>query len=209
MIGGPQDDNLFEDNPVLIGPEHYPFFLNYPEWPDTPYLAINPAVRTKRIKALLPDETTDEALAQRLQPPLGLENPNIWPEIKLVLPIYYTHQQLTDAFAAYLRLHFPAQGKAGKQLRGQLRVGNAQGGATEIRTQRNALRALGVYRLRKAGIKAAEIEELMKSAKGRPLYHSESALNRAKALAREHIARLEKFAPPKETVDFLSIFPRP
>lgn len=205
------DNRFFEDNPVLIDPKYHVFFLNYPESPNTPYLGINQAIREKRIKALLPDETSDEELAKRLQSPLGLENPNIWPEIKLVIPIYYTHQQLIEAFRAHLRLHFPDQGKAGKQHRGQLKIGKPQGGATEVRTQRNALRALGVYRLQKASVKVSEIEELMKNAKGKPLYHSESALNRAKALARKHIASCKKLAPPDGALDILPFvgFERP
>jgi hypothetical protein len=179
------------DHPILVAPEHPEFFLNYPEWPLTPYFAIDPAIRERRLRVLIPDETNDEDLAKRLQAPVGLENPNIWPEVKLSIPIFYTHQQLVDAFGAYLRLHFPLQGKSGKKSDRKVKFGNAQGGAAEARTQRNALRVLGVYRLRKR-MKAAQVLELFeKTYQGQQPYSDESALNRAKALATKHLARFE------------------
>jgi hypothetical protein len=68
--------NLISEDPPFLIPLEYPrlFFLDYPEWPDTPYLKINPGTREKRIKTLLPDETSDEALAERLEAPEGIRN---------------------------------------------------------------------------------------------------------------------------------------
>jgi hypothetical protein len=185
-------DAFLGDQPLLVAPEHPEFFLNYPEWPRNPYFAIDPAVRERRLRALIPDETNDEDLAKRLQLPFGIENPNIWPEVKLSIPIYCTHEQLIEAFDAYLRLHFPLQGKAGKKSDRKVKFGNAQGGAAEVRTQRNALRALGVYRLRKR-MKAKQVLELFEETyQGRQPYSDESALNRAKALATKYLARFEE-----------------
>jgi hypothetical protein len=182
-------DTLTREHPILMPVGIDVFFLNYPEWPETPYLGIEQKVRVARIKSLIEDETSDEALAKRLQSPLGIENPEIWPEIKLVIPMYYTHQQLLDAFAAYLRIHFSGQGKAGAKRRREFKVGNPQGGATEIRNQRAALGALGVYRLRRERT-AAEVLAFLEAEKGKPLYHEESAVNRAKQRAIKHIERI-------------------
>ena len=185
-------DAFLSDHPILVAPEHPEFFLNYPEWPATPYFAIDPAIREKRLRTLIPDETSDEDLAKRLQAPFGMENPKIWPEVKLSIPIYYTHQQLIEAFGAYLRLQFPLQGKSRKTRGRKIKFGNAQGGAAEVRTRRNALRALGVYRLRKR-MKAKEVLELFEETyRGQQPYSDESALNRAKALATKHFARFEE-----------------
>jgi hypothetical protein len=194
LYEGILDDKSFElfmqRNPYSM--DYSPVYLwQYPEWPDTPYLRIKPATRAKRIKEMIPDETTNEARASQLEPPLGIENPNLWPEIKLAIPIYRSHQQLIEAFGAYLRVHFPDQGKAGKKRAGSHKPGHAQGGAAEIRRQRNALRALGVCRLSQARMKAAQIAEFLKNAQGKPLYASESAVNRAKALAKVHLASFE------------------
>jgi hypothetical protein len=108
--------NVIPQETAILIPLEYPqlFFIDYPEWPDTPYFKINAETRKNRIKTLLPDETSDEALAKRLEAPEGIKNSNICQETKLTIPIYYTHQQLIEAFGAYLRLHFPAQGKGAK-----------------------------------------------------------------------------------------------
>jgi hypothetical protein len=177
-----------DDHPILTSPEDPSFFLNYHEWPMMPYFQIHPATRKRRLGTLIPNETTDEALVKRLQAPLGLENSNIWPEVKLSIPIYYTHQQLIEAFAAYLRVHFAGQGKSGNSSDRKIKVGHEQGGASERRTQRNSLRALGVYRLCKT-TKARQVLQLFERIYcGRQPYSDESAVNRAKALAKKHLA---------------------
>src|SRR5205807_230694 len=97
---------------------------------------------------------------------------------------------------AYLRVRFPLQGKTGTKLGRKIKLGKAQGGAAEVRVQRNALRALGVYRLRKK-MKAAEVLDLFEETyqSERP-YHEESAVNRAKAVAQKHIARFKALGVP-------------
>jgi hypothetical protein len=110
---GESANELLKDQPLLISPENPVFLLNYPEWPKTPYFKIDSKTRTRRLKAFLPDEPTDEALAKCLEKmPLGIRNPQLGTEVTLVIARYLMHHQLQKAFAAYLRLKFPLQGKA-------------------------------------------------------------------------------------------------
>ena len=185
-------DTSIGEHPILIALEYPEFFLNYPEWPRTPYFIIDRTIRERRIRALIWDETSDEDLAKRLETSPGIDNPNIWREIKLAVPIYHTHEELIEGFRAYLKLHFPLQGKAGKKGDRTIKIGYAQGGAAEVRMQDNALRALGVYRLRKQMTASKVVTLFEETFLGKGPYHEESAVNRAKALAQKHIARFEK-----------------
>jgi hypothetical protein len=196
-------DAFPRDYLISIPPEYPVFFLNYPEWPEAPYFAIDRNFRQRRVNALIRDETTNEALVKRFESPLGTENPEIWPEIKLVIPSYYTHQQLVEAFAAYLRLHFPAQGKRRNKER-TTKIGKRQGGAAEIAQMRADLRSLGVYRLGNQGKKAKQILELIRNSKGERIYSGEPAVSRARARATKRITTFESESR-KKIIPFTSM----
>ena len=119
---------------------------------------------------------------------------HLWPEVTITIPTYYTHEQLIESFAAYLRLHFPLQGKAGKKSGRKVRIGNGR------RCRRSSLatqRAPIFIRLSTAQDKercsGLEFEDLGQQKLCQQPYHSESAIDRAKALAKKHLARFEEF----------------
>ena len=197
--------NVIPQEPAILIPLEYPqlFFIDYPEWPETPYLKVNSETREKRLKTLLPDETSGEALAKRLEAPEGIKNPNIWPEIKLTIPAYYTHQELIDAFRAYLKVHFPKQGKTGRNCQGEGMANRRRGGPGEIQQQRKALIALGIYRLCKKNKTLA----VSKFLEGKNENRSESSLNRTKKLAKKHLAKFGNLAAINTAADtFPEIF---
>jgi hypothetical protein len=154
------------------------FFIAYPNWPAAYYLEIDPAIRNERIKLLSIEEITDQSLARRLE---GPRYPlSKLPEIKLVIPPYFNHRELLEAFAAVLRLRFPAQSKI-----------KPQGAAGGTRPERDALTSLAVHRLRKHGEKSSYIAAILKNAKGQLVYKSETAVNRAYAKAKKRIRSFE------------------
>jgi hypothetical protein len=84
-------------------------------------------------------------------------------------------------------LHFPLQGKAVKKRDRTIKIGNAQGGAAEVQMQRNALRALGVYRLRKQ-MKASEVLTLFEETyRSKGPYQEESAITGQRHLRKSRL----------------------
>jgi hypothetical protein len=196
ILGGGLDADFPPRSGVPIRPGYFGFFINYPEWPDTPYFQIASDIREKRLRALMEDKTTDEALAKRLELPLGIENPNLWPQTTITIPSYYTHEDLIEAFAALLRQRFPEQGKNGAPSRKLVRVGRKQGRGAPNQQHRNALRALGVHRLLRSGVKPSEVKELLRYADGQHMYTTkkDGPIHRTDKAARQRIKEFQNLA---------------
>jgi hypothetical protein len=174
------------------------FFLWYPEWPETPYLAIDKATRQRRVR-ILTQKPSNEELALKLRPvpaPNYLEVAD-WASakinqrrIEIVIRPGLTHAELRKAFAALLNLDFPEQGKgSGKRLRPQGRAGGHA-------PRRQALEALGIYRLIEKQTVEQASNVLQKT--HHPLRCSEqSALSRIRGRAQKAIAKFKADTLPQ------------
>src|SRR5258708_25153309 len=171
----------------------YRFFLWYPEWPQKPYLHIQEKTRRDRIE-ILTRTLSDPELAARLRPigrpiylpeKLSAEPTNAQPStIQIAIHPWLTHDELRKAFAALLKRDFPDQGKAsGNHLRPQGRAGG-------LAPRKQALRALGIYRLLHTQTAGEALKFLEKM--NHPLRLSdESALNRSRRPAEKAIKKFE------------------
>ena len=168
------------------------FFLWYPEWPGKPYLQINKTIRERRIGLLGHNKLSDAELAAWLRPlpiPVYLEgiDPSTMNQTKIEIVIrpWLTHDELKRGFATLLKLDFPIQGKAGgRRLKPQGRAGG-------LNPKKHALKALGVYRLRK-NQSAREVLELLESTDSRQFPAEVSAVRRVQAKAKGVMASFKR-----------------
>jgi hypothetical protein len=171
----------------------YQFFLGYPEWPGTPYLDIEKETRHARSKALGLREPSREELVNRLRPlPRAIylpENRSAESElaardgkkVEIFLRPEFTRRELEEAFNALLDAEIPQEQRVRrKHLKPQGRAGRSA-------PQKQALRELGVYRLRRH-LSAKEIKGIVKNVSNEQLYFNDTSVYRASASARKRLA---------------------
>jgi hypothetical protein len=173
------------------------FFLWYPEWPQTPYLAIDKRIRLRRI-AILNRKPNDEELALKLRilpaaTYLGIPGTvganRKETKVEIVIRPEFTHADLQNAFAALLRMDFPEQGKAsGKRFK-------AQGRAGGLAPKKQALKQLGIWRLLNKQTAAQTLSFLEKAKPSLPV-PQESVLYRCRGKAQAVIAEFKAHTLP-------------
>jgi hypothetical protein len=103
------------ENPIWFSHPVCRVLVLYPEWPNLPYLKIDPDERLRRIRELSIPRTEADRLSQ-LEYLLNPLNPTTGEKqiIEIAVPKNLTHEELLKAFAAFLKVNFPNQGKGKK-----------------------------------------------------------------------------------------------
>jgi hypothetical protein len=184
------------ENPIWFSHPVCRVLVLNPEWPNVPYLKIDPSERLRRIRELSIPPTEADRLSQ-LESLLNPLNPTTGEKqiIKIAVPKNLTHEELLKAFAAYLKLNFPDQGKSKKQ-HGKSPYAKQQGRGSEQASVVDDLNALAAYRLCKiARLPRAQVISLIKYPKGHRhsgdlVYGEEKKLDKP---LRRILDRIQKF----------------
>src|SRR5271166_7009683 len=128
--------NEVQENPIWFTYPPTRTLMLYPEWPNVPYLKIDPAERLRRIETFSsalskedqraereysldprkPDRPAPPSMAKRqteLEYLLNPQNPSTGEKtiIEIGIPKNLSHEQVMKAFEALLKTHCPGQGK--------------------------------------------------------------------------------------------------
>jgi hypothetical protein len=169
----------------------------FPEWPSSPIQKLDLSVLRQRFDKLsFPDplrkgpeplKGKENEMATFLDPETTIYKP--FKTVTIAIPAECSHQELRACFAAYLKVHFPDQGKKHR---------GARAPARQIKTY---LKYLGAYRLLKQmgaeqaakyteGVLATELQPKPPY----PLFQFPSEWSRARTKAAERIKVFEKAA---------------
>jgi len=194
----------------------------YPEWPDMPYLKINRNDRSRRLQEQLTHATNNERLANLeylLEPSNQATGTKCIREI--AIPECLTHEELSKAFNAWLKVNFAEQGKSGMEKHGKSVESRRQGRGSEKAAVADDLNALAAHRLCNTHrLPRSNVIELIKRPKtgknpGAPVYSTEKQLDKPlnRILRRIHdfrektMADLEPLEPLNlSQPDFTSLF---
>jgi hypothetical protein len=157
----------------------------YPEWPDQAYLEIDRWERLRRLQVLSTAATKDERLAS-LANVLEPSNPSTGKKwiCEIAIPLSSTHEDLREAFAAWLKIYCPRQGKIGRSKHEKTDYSKSLGRGSEKATAADDLNALAAYRLCKvAGLPRTKVIELVRHPQtgknpGARVYTSEKQLHK-------------------------------
>jgi hypothetical protein len=173
------------ENPAWLSRPASRVLVLYPEWPDTPYLNISREQRLRRLEEIsvsVGDEDRLANMADLLEPSnLSFGEKRM---MTIGIPLSVTHEDLEKAFAAWLDIHFPRQGKSGTKKLGKTEYSRPQGRGSEKSAAADDLIALAVFRLcKRAGIQRKHVIEKIKQLKGSKnpgacVYGAEKALDR-------------------------------
>jgi hypothetical protein len=180
------------ENPIWFTYPPTQVLVLYPEWPDTPYLKIDLDERLRRLGALSIPTTEADRLSQfaDLLNPLNFSTGEK-SFVEIAIPKNLNHEELSKAFAALLKVDFPAQGK-GKKRRGKSPYAKQQGRGSERACIGDDLNALAAYRLRRiAKLPRSQVISLIKHPdSGDPVYSEEKQLDKP---LRRIPGRIQKF----------------
>src|SRR5258708_19258633 len=185
------------ENPIWFGHPVCRVLVLYPEWPNVSYLKIDPGERMRRIRELLIPPTEADRLSQLEYLLNHLNTTTGEKQIReIAVPKNLTHEELLKAFAAFLKVNFPDQGKGTKQ-HGKSPYTKQQGRGSEQASVVDDLNALAAYRLCKiAKLPRAQVISLIRYRKGHRhsgdlVYSEEKQLDKP---LRRILGRIQRFS---------------